>query len=144
MFLAGGAVEEFSSIISIVISVSNERSEGAYARNETRHIIGALFSVVKEEEEGGGSGKGNVFRIGTRSGNSSPVSAHARTPRVARFDAVGIFFAFAGNTRSLTSDLEHTRLIAGRNRCSRRERVLPFPSPLVAGRILEARITETE
>lgn len=57
MFLAGGAVEEFSSIISIVISVSNERSEGAYARNETRHIIGALFSVVKEEEEEGGGGR---------------------------------------------------------------------------------------
>lgn len=53
LFLAGGAVEEFSSIISIVISVSNERSEGAYARNETRHIIGALFSVVKEDEEEG-------------------------------------------------------------------------------------------
>lgn len=52
------------------------RVESKKWTRETRHIIGALFSVVKRS---GGSGeravgKGNVFRIGTRSRNSSPIS----------------------------------------------------------------------
>lgn len=64
--------EKFSSIISIRYF----RVESKKWTRETRHIIGALFSVVKRS---GGSGeravgKGNVFRIGTRSGNSSPIS----------------------------------------------------------------------
>lgn len=114
------------------------RVESKKWTRETRHIIGALFSVVKRS---GGSGERAVAKA-TFSESAhvaairalSRLSAHARTQRVvARFDAVGIFFSFAGNTRSLTSG-SNTYLIARRNRwfSATRERVLSFPS---AGRI---------
>lgn len=112
------------------------RVESKKWTRETRHIIGALFSVVKRS---GGSGERAVAKA-TFSESAhvaairalSRLSAHARTQRVvARFDAVGIFFSFAGNTRSLTSG-SNTYLIARRNRwfSATRERVLPS-----AGRI---------
>lgn len=126
--------EKFSSIISIRYF----RVESKKWTRETRHIIGALFSVVKRS---GGSGERAVAKA-TFSESAhvaairalSRLSAHARTQRVvARFDAVGIFFSFAGNTRSLTSG-SNTYLIARRNRwfSATRERVLSFP---LAGRI---------
>lgn len=103
MFLAGGAVEEFSSIISIVISVSNERSEGAYARNETRHIIGALFSVVKEEEEGGG-GEGAVKATFSESAHVAAIRAlslRTRVRRVLRDSTRSEYFSLSPETRDL-------------------------------------------
>lgn len=104
MFLAGGAVEEFSSIISIVISVSNERSEGAYARNETRHIIGALFSVVKEEEEEGGGGEGAVKATFSESAHVAAIRAlslRTRVRRVLRDSTRSEYFSLSPETRDL-------------------------------------------